>query len=195
MLGPLVLMAHQWALSYGGLSEFVLHAPRTSFISANKEGLGSLPGFLGIALMGSAFRDLLRPRGSLEAWQAALRRLAALDVGLWALALAADALVQPASRRLCNLAYALWVLAQVLFALLGCLLVSLRRPRVMSPLLETTNRSPLCAFLLANVLTGLVNLTVPTMHARSAVSTVVLVVYMSTLVSALYFVGCSSLST
>lgn len=195
VLGALILMAHQWALSYGGLSEFVLHAPRTSFVSANKEGLGSLPGFLGIALMGSAFRDLLRPRGSLEAWRAALRQLAALDVGLWALALAADALVQPASRRLCNLAYALWVLAQVLLALLGCLLVSLRCPLVMSPLLETTNRSPLSAFLLANVLTGLVNLTIPTMHASSAISTVVLVVYMSTVVSALYFVGSWNMSS
>ena len=36
--------AHQVSLSYAGLMQYVLHAPRTSLVSSNKEGLVSVTG-------------------------------------------------------------------------------------------------------------------------------------------------------
>ncbi|KAH9934551.1 GWT1-domain-containing protein [Epithele typhae] len=52
LMGVVVAVSHQLALSSGQLDEFILHAPRESMISANKEGLISLPGYLAIHLLG-----------------------------------------------------------------------------------------------------------------------------------------------
>ncbi|KAI8996653.1 GWT1-domain-containing protein [Trametes punicea] len=52
LLGVVVAISHQLALSAGGLQRFVLDAPRVGVISANKEGIVSLPGYLAIHLLG-----------------------------------------------------------------------------------------------------------------------------------------------
>lgn len=41
---------HQLLLSYAHLQAYVLHAPRVSWISANKEGIVSLTGLYGVVL-------------------------------------------------------------------------------------------------------------------------------------------------
>ena len=175
-MGACVLVAHQAAL-LGGLAEYVIHAPRVGLVSANKEGLVSLAGYLGLALVGSAMAEALTPCTSTRAWRARLGWLGALDGLLWAAAAAADSLVQPTSRRLCNLAYVLWVLAQVVFTLCLCLACNLKRPGLRSALLESINRHPLTVFLLANILTGLVNLTLPTLEAEPCTAVGILSAY------------------
>ena len=139
-------------------------------------------------LLGSALRGALRPRASLRCWQQAAVALVALDALLWIAAMAADAIVQPASRRLCNLAYALWVMGQVtsqprhglpavtlilpwhlqvMLALGFCLLATAlgsAAPSTLSgafnarPIAEAVNAHPLAVFLVANLLTGAINL-------------------------------------
>ncbi|KAI0372573.1 hypothetical protein BV20DRAFT_1034621 [Pilatotrama ljubarskyi] len=52
LLGVIVAISHQLALSLGGLQDFVLDAPRVGVIAANKEGLVSLTGYLAIHLLG-----------------------------------------------------------------------------------------------------------------------------------------------
>ncbi|KAI0356839.1 GWT1-domain-containing protein [Trametes cingulata] len=52
LLGVIVAISHQLALSLGGLQNFVLEAPRVGVISANKEGVVSLTGYLAIHLLG-----------------------------------------------------------------------------------------------------------------------------------------------
>ncbi|KAL7284819.1 hypothetical protein ACG7TL_002129 [Trametes sanguinea] len=52
LLGVIVAISHQLALSAGGLQRFVLEAPRAGVISANKEGIVSLTGYLAIHLLG-----------------------------------------------------------------------------------------------------------------------------------------------
>ncbi|KAI0324103.1 hypothetical protein GY45DRAFT_1439298 [Cubamyces sp. BRFM 1775] len=52
LLGVLVAISHQLALSTGGLQRFVLEAPRVGVISANKEGIVSVTGYLAIHLLG-----------------------------------------------------------------------------------------------------------------------------------------------
>ena len=94
-------------------------------------------------------------------------------------AAAADAFVESTSRRLCNLAYVLWVGAQVGLVLILAMLRDAAAATAPPPLLEAVNRRPLSVFLLANVLTGAVNLTCDTMAASHALAAGVLGAYMA----------------
>jgi len=53
--------AHQVALSVAGWREFVLFAPRTNLLSANKEGIVSLFGYLAIHLLGLSTGTMILP--------------------------------------------------------------------------------------------------------------------------------------
>ncbi|KZV75704.1 hypothetical protein PENSPDRAFT_647000 [Peniophora sp. CONT] len=52
-LGLLLAAAQQLSLSTGS-ADYILHAPRTTILSANKEGLLSLPGYLALHILGLA---------------------------------------------------------------------------------------------------------------------------------------------
>lgn len=54
-------LAHQVALSVAGWREFVLFAPRTNLLSANKEGIVSLFGYLAIHLLGLSTGTMILP--------------------------------------------------------------------------------------------------------------------------------------
>lgn len=49
------------SLSYFGLEQYILSAPRTSFVSANKEGLVSLTGYLSLHFLGLSAGTLILP--------------------------------------------------------------------------------------------------------------------------------------
>lgn len=53
--------AHQVALSVAGWREFVLFAPRTDLLSANKEGIVSLFGYLALHLLGLSTGTMILP--------------------------------------------------------------------------------------------------------------------------------------
>lgn len=261
-LGGLALLcAHQAALLLG-LSEYVMHAPRVGWLAANKEGVVSLPGYLGLSMLGSALGEAFRPRQSLSTWRAALGRLAALDGLLWLAWAAVASAVQPTSRRLCNLAYVLWVLAQVpplnslppppplsapnlarcpaphlaapasrhvgpatrrwrpptsppitadgararasashsahgarltalhpsraqvLLTLGLCVLTSCVRPSPLPAVIEAVSNRPLSAFLVANVLTGAINLAIDTGAVGVPAALALLAAYMLTVCAA-----------
>ncbi|KDR66506.1 hypothetical protein GALMADRAFT_259350 [Galerina marginata CBS 339.88] len=61
MVGSLVGVVQQIALSQLELREYVVSAPRTSLVSANKEGIVSLLGYLSIQLLGLSAGTLILP--------------------------------------------------------------------------------------------------------------------------------------
>lgn len=182
-----VLALHQTMLSFGGLSAYVRDSPRTSsFLSANKEGLASLPGYLGLGLAGNAASAwFVQTRYRMSELWLDVAKLAGASVMFGLSAVSADSLVEPTSRRLCNLAYVLWVLAQVgcalSFATIGSLLaaISPRPSPHPPPILESINRNPLSFFLLSNLLTGACNLSIDTMQQSDAVAAMILATYMT----------------
>ncbi|KAF9123762.1 Glucosaminyl phosphatidylinositol (GlcN-PI) nositol acylation protein, partial [Mortierella sp. 14UC] len=52
LLGTGVALVYQYFLSYGGLEEYIQHAPRVDIVSMNKEGIFSFAGYLAIFLVG-----------------------------------------------------------------------------------------------------------------------------------------------
>ncbi|KAI0249277.1 GWT1-domain-containing protein [Lactifluus subvellereus] len=270
LLGLLVALAHQLSLS-AGFTSYVLNAPRQTLISANKEGLISLTGYLAIHLLGLSTGTLVLPHSPsyFRRQQAAARRrrdsngnartdptttttqqrvsmplhrendktateLFSYAVIYWTLFGVSryfDIGGPGVSRRLVNLPYIAWVAAYNTTFLLSYLLLDLAffptplakstyspvsglkvvrrssnssgadsavptyraytsgppgtattmtpgpRPVPAPALLEAINRNSLAVFLLANVATGVVNLSMQTMYASDGRAMGVLCVY------------------
>ncbi|KAJ6478563.1 GWT1-domain-containing protein [Mycena vitilis] len=220
LLGVGVGILQQLALSVFGLKEYVRSAPRLNLISANKEGIASLAGYLSIYLLGLSvgtlilppspgfFRRLLQGRSTTAELSAPRQNdkgaieLASYAIVWWAL-LGLTSLLridEGVSRQTANLPYALWITAFNTSFLLGYLVLDmvffpvlgirskLKPPAAVSPpnpepsarapaLLEAVNNNALPLFLFANLLTGVVNLSMQTMYARTMTSMSVLSIY------------------
>ncbi|KIL66037.1 hypothetical protein M378DRAFT_161257 [Amanita muscaria Koide BX008] len=270
LLSIIVAIAQQVVLSYGGLQDYVLNAPRTSLVSANKEGIVSLPGYLAIHLLGlsigtlilppspSWFRRMIKlqreapdaqkskrtderqsanalsnqiaPLSSPRHMQKTLTELCAYAL-LWSsccamlgfIGIGADnigkeplghGLGKRVSRRIVNLPYILWIAAFNTTFLFAYLLLDIlffptpapqkipksnldtqnkrveehnehisssqQQPYVAltpSPLLEAVNRNALALFLLANVCTGVINLSMRTIDASDRHALFILGIY------------------
>ncbi|KAJ7450043.1 GWT1-domain-containing protein [Mycena galericulata] len=230
VLGVGVGILQQTALSLLGLKHYVQTAPRVDLISANKEGIASLAGYLSIHLLGLAIGTLVLPptpsffrrlrtgrtspvdlRAPRQDDKTAIE-LASYSIVWWALlGLASVVRVdEGVSRQTANLPYALWIAAFNTSFILGYLVLDMLffPPAVASkrkgksveaspassyfapeaapppptrarapPLLEAVNKNALPLFLLANVGTGLVNLSMRTMYASVGASMGVLGVY------------------
>eukprot|EP00667_Euglena_gracilis_P009640 EG_transcript_9798 len=196
-LGLLVLAGHQFALSRLGLTQYVVGPDRSNLLAANKEGLASLPGYFGLYCVGAGvgaalFRPLAVVGGSLgqRLAQPAVRVLwLALACAVVALILL-DRHVQPPSRRLCNATYVAFTVAYNLWFVGGFMLVHLLHPSspevaTAQQLLPAVNANQLACFLLGNVLTGLTNMALDTVHTPPAVAHAVLQLYLGALVSAM----------
>jgi phosphatidylinositol glycan class W len=184
-LGLALAVAYQAALSLLGGAEYLLNAPRVDLLSANREGLlGTLGGFFPLWLLaGATGEELLRLHvpapPSLAAWRSRVLRLAQVAALTLCSAAAAHALAAPVSRRQANLAFVLWALGlnQLLLALFAGVDLLSARPQP-APLAERTSRHQLATFLLANALTGAVNLAMRTLRASDGVARLVVTVYM-----------------
>ncbi|KAJ9476259.1 GPI-anchored wall transfer protein 1 [Pseudozyma hubeiensis] len=182
----------QWALSDT--------VKRDTLWNANKEGLTSITGYLAIFYIGLDLGHYVLPLDPYFAYRKIRRRRANPRTDKLAMILASLAILEwsgyglvsvmggRTSRRLANLPYVLWVVAFNTSFLLGYVVVyglvlqpveeQEGRADSMTPgLLEDLNRHSLTVFLAANVLTGLVNLTVETMYTRDAVAVGLLLVY------------------
>ncbi|KAL3444428.1 GWT1-domain-containing protein [Aspergillus insuetus] len=180
-------------------------------LSKNREGFFSFLGYLAIFLAGRAtgIRIMSRGASSMSPQQAkkqVLTNLGAQALGCTALFALNSMYIFgyganiPVSRRLANMPYVLWVAAfnnAQLF--LFCLIETLFFPAGNQPsalridseaertafatsrILKAFNRGGLAVFLLANLLTGAVNLTVPTLDVNNAQAMVILIGYAAVL--------------
>ncbi|KAJ9707191.1 hypothetical protein PVL29_002265 [Vitis rotundifolia] len=185
ILGSLILIGHQSCLM-NGLNMYLLSDKRgLDFISQNKEGIFSIFGYWGIYLTGVQLGNyLFFGNHSTTMWRSnkwARIRVWILSLLFWLLTVFLDRHVERVSRRMCNLAYVTLVLAQNL-QVLGILMLSDYIPTSETSVLEKAfDRNLLGSFLLANILTGLVNLYADTLFASSANALVILVIYSFTL--------------
>jgi len=183
MVPVVVMSCYQYALR-NGLQYYIETAPRKcdysdvllcDMFAANREGVLGCIGYLSIYLatynIGRACLwnnvDNARQR------QAMLYMMAVM---LWVLH-AALASAIPASRRSTNLTFCVWTLAHnvLLLALLDTATAAMSSPPI---LMDAMNRHGLLVFVVANLLTGLVNLTFDTLHANDGTAIVILVFYL-----------------
>lgn len=207
LVSILVGGVYQTMLEYTRLKAYILTAPRTDLLSQNREGIFSFWGYLAIFLAGQSLGFQVLPRSSSQTpatgsgsqqRKALLVRLAVWSV-VWVSLFYLETSYNlgfafQVSRRLASHPYVLWVsafnCAQItIFCLVETLFfpgVYMAAGRTMerkeyekatSRLLKAFNRNGLAIFLLANLLTGLVNLTLDTISMSQAGAMAVLVGY------------------
>ncbi|RDA82369.1 hypothetical protein CP532_5331 [Ophiocordyceps camponoti-leonardi (nom. inval.)] len=196
-LALLVAGLYQVLLDKTSLAAYILAAPRTGLISMNREGIFSFLGYLAIFLAGQDIgmavipRDAATGRPPLKA--TAVRGLA-WSALYWLCTSYSYGLGLGVSRRLANLPYVVWVAAFNSLQLLAfCCIDAIFFPNfytaaddkaekeayeaATSRVLRAYNRNGLAVFLAANLLTGLVNLTVRTLDAGPLETMAVLLAY------------------
>ncbi|KAK4519849.1 uncharacterized protein ATC70_010093 [Mucor velutinosus] len=196
VLATVIAIGYQVALCQG-LQDWILEAPRVDMISANKEGICSFAGYLSIFMFGLecgsiVFQgDLSTTRISKVFGITQQKQIQQLVVhlftfsafmwggfGLW-ISVFPEFYV---SRRMANLPYIFWVIAFNL-TLLSCLVLvesksQIRRGSRGPPMLDAVNVNGLFTFLLANILTGTVNLSIRTLYANDLQSGFINAAYM-----------------
>lgn len=203
----LIIISYQGLLEATNLKAYILTAPRTDILSKNREGVFSFLGYLAIFLLGQALGLQVLPRRPEKASRSSdwygLRKNMLFHLISWTFLWASSLFFSTSykyglglqvSRRLANLPYVLWVAAfncgQIT---LYCLVETVLFPgvyraadkanesreveRATSWVLKAFNRNGLSIFLLANLLTGLINLTLDTLNAGVAQSMGILLVY------------------
>jgi phosphatidylinositol glycan class W len=198
-LGAAILSMHEYLLSGRGLIAYVHSEPaRTDLLTANKEGLLSLPGYVAlhllsicaghvVATMASQARDRA-PQDQVESERAdkpvleqsqwrMLACMALLSACLWWAhrALAGHGI----SRRACNAPYVVWTLALNVQSLLLFFIADCLRPGRSPALYSAMGDYMTLAFLVANVLTGLVNMTVDTLGMADAPARLLVCAYIT----------------
>ncbi|KAM4058554.1 GWT1 domain-containing protein [Hirsutella rhossiliensis] len=204
---------YQLLLDQTELKAFILAAPRTDLLSMNREGIFSFFGYLAIFLAGQHLGMLIIPRSVNARTRAGVgtpRNTLLLTMAAWAgiwsglywLSTSYSfGLGLSVSRRLANLPYVLWVAAfNSLQILAFCCIDIVFFPAFYSAANQTAereayetatsrvlrayNRNGLAIFLLANLLTGLVNMTVHTLDVSAATTMGILLAYMATVTGA-----------
>lgn len=199
---------YQLLLELTNLKAYILTAPRTDLLAQNREGVFSFWGYLAIFLGGQAIGfDVLprSPRGTSATSPGPQRRALLLRLAMWTMGWSLlfyattsfnVGLKLRVSRRMANQPYVLWVSAfNCAQITLFCMIETVFFPgvymasdkegerreseRATSKVLYSLNRNGLAIFLLANLLTGLVNLTLDTLSMGRTAAMGTLMAYTS----------------
>ncbi|KAJ2161644.1 Glucosaminyl phosphatidylinositol (GlcN-PI) nositol acylation protein [Coemansia sp. RSA 552] len=189
-----LILAYQLLYSLTPLGAWLENAERTGLVSANREGLFSFVGYLSMFLMGMSLGKEVLP----DAQTFKARRIRLVTVmGIWAAAAASLVLVNfvagvEPSRRFANAPYCFWVAAfnsamLWLFMLIEEEIDSKLPPKLarrgrpagydVPTILEAVNTNSLTTFLLANLLTGAINMTVETLLCSTTEAMAILAGY------------------
>ncbi|OHE91134.1 hypothetical protein CORC01_13581 [Colletotrichum orchidophilum] len=211
-LAIILSVLYQVALESTDLKAYILTAPRTDLVSMNREGIFSFFGYLAIFLAGQDTGMYVLPRSlniKSDSTPATQRKTLLMMMAVWSAAWTGLYFLTTSnsygdglnvSRRLANLPYVLWTAAFNSTQLLAYALVdtiffpsfyNATDARTEKEAYETAtsrvfrayNRNGLFLFLIANVLTGLVNMTVPTLHLGPMATIGILVTYSGAITS------------
>ena len=197
MIQPLCLLGvYQWFLSQRGLQEWIQDAPRQcsnnhhnndndndykdwlcNIVVANREGILGCIGYLALFV---AAQDM----GRFCLWNnndESVRgyRLFGCAGACWAgLAFLTTVLDIPVSRRSTNASFCVWTLAHNLLLLALLWAATRKKTCQVPPILNAVNQHGLLVFVVANLLTGLVNLSINTLEASDAVALTVVFGYL-----------------
>lgn len=185
-----IMLVYQGFLSLAGWQEYIETALRkcngTEFVcldwfDANREGILGCFGYLALYFLGEwiGYKYLWEKKKTNE-------NLFQLGMAWWALLFGLTKVLDlPVSRRSTNAPFCLWAAAHNVLLLA----VFQQACNSVPVVLETVNKYSLIIFLVANLLTGLVNLTVPTLEIQDNWALAIVFGYICTVSVAALLVG------
>lgn len=189
LISILLAFLHQFILQVGVESWILSDAPRSNPLSANREGICSLPGYLSLFLGAVAIGNSLQ-RHSVDLYQDLKQASRGFLLSIF-LFLATFWLHTryPVSRRFVNATYIVWMISMTFLLLSICILIemclriiyfvkSITFDSLAPSVLNSINYNGLFFFLLGNIFTGIVNIWIQTIHVENMNSIVILTVYM-----------------
>ncbi|XP_075211449.1 uncharacterized protein LOC142318823 [Lycorma delicatula] len=194
-LAFIIMVLHQVILSSGIQNWVVSDVPRDNMVTANREGIFSLLGYIVLYFIAVDIGNKLNLK--LTSFGQDLKLLLKLffsTILLYGFVVILNNYFK-CSRRLANITFISWIIMLVLFLLTLCLLFELllrltNGPKNLSDdcnivpsILLSINYNALPYFLICNVLTGVINLSLETLYVSKIVSIIILVLYM--------FIACS----
>ncbi|XP_050042094.1 phosphatidylinositol-glycan biosynthesis class W protein-like isoform X1 [Dermacentor andersoni] len=184
------------------LALFLDNDDRSGFLAANKEGLASIVGYVALHLAAAATARTLgyKPRNNARDWIMTALQAAGVTAVAFAATYIMHTTVDPVSRRLANLSYCLWMYSLGTFAVALSVMVTFLRIALLPRnahidynlfavtntdnmhtdvdiLWKSINYNGMAVFLLANILTGLVNVFFHPRTATDGMCVVALVSY------------------
>ena len=210
VLSLVLASIYELALDKTELGAYILVAERTDLLSKNREGIFSFFGYLAIFLAGQSLGSFALPRekpirkgaSAIELVRDTILGKLVVSAIVWTslfyFATSYYGLRLGVSRRLANLPYFLWVSSYNSYQIAICYAIETvlfpniyktsskeeenqRAKNATSAVLNAFNRNGLAVFLVANLLTGLVNMALPTLHMSVISAMAVLVGYMGVL--------------
>ena len=195
-IGLTITMGHQYALSIYRYEEIVLGVNRSNIFLQNKEGICSLVGFCALYFIAASIGSILMRQvlNNLEIVSRWVIRTSIIIIicgafwtvsslgynGYWPI----DSRSATPSRRMANTAYVVWVVGHASGMLMGLLLVDILQPaipnRIDSVIANLVNKHQLKVFLLSNLCTGVVNVSIKTLDVQNDIAVLILTSYMIT---------------
>ncbi|KAJ8726666.1 hypothetical protein PYW07_001364 [Mythimna separata] len=176
----LSLVIHEFAL-YIGLQDWVFgDSPRNSLISANREGISSCLGYVSIYLFGVLIKNILLDR-KVTKFETLIKLILGTAI-MWTLTNFVDS-IRPTSRTLANAGYCIYIdtiiVTMTMILYFVTVLVEGKDNQFQVPvILSHINTNGLSYFLICNLLTGAINLSIRTLLVPSIVTFVILNIYM-----------------
>ncbi|KAH6595811.1 hypothetical protein BASA50_005538 [Batrachochytrium salamandrivorans] len=173
-----------------GLQEYIFTAPRVDIISMNREGLCSMAGYFSIFLISAEIGKRILPQNPPNNLTTIRLKVLTLAVGLstFAFWVCTDFIGLQASRRMANSVYVLWVVAACVSLLMGLFLIDAALSYIFCEafvgecrdtphLFKSVNRNQLATFAIANVFTGLINLSIDTLKISDIPALGIIIIY------------------
>lgn len=184
----LLIFVFYETLLHNGYSEWILgKQPRDDFVSANREGIFSTIGYIGLYFASISIGKLFNTQK--PTIRSLIVPLTSTSVVLFVATLILRNTLG-VSRRLANTGYCVWILFVEIFIGLAFIMMELflnylykskisDDNKIYAPyIVEAVNYNGLPFFLLANLLTGLVNLHVTTLEADNESAVSIVIIYM-----------------
>lgn len=193
-VGTALIIAYQAYLNYYAMDNIVNNNSRESFFMANKEGFLSIVGLTGYHLVYTRLPLIIddaskthKRYGITQTLKALLRLAAPAIIGVVVM----HNFVQPSSRRISNAAYICWSACMVIF-LLGCEvtvnsgIAALQRryhnvDDFGSRIYRAFSQNAMPLFLLANLLVGIINISLDTNNMPTLPSMSIITAYLTLL--------------
>ena len=186
IIPTILMLVYQYFLSHAGLQNLIEEAPRKcadeesllcNLFMANREGILGCIGYVSLYLISECIGSKVLWNTSTKAVDTVkqLTYASGTVLLLWRIVVAMGI---PISRRSTNLGFVLWSLV-VNLPLSTLILIIYKRHQRVTFLARLVNKHGLACFIVANLLTGIVNLSINTLEASDGTAVTILLAYLT----------------